>query len=427
MLGNRLHWVAAIGIALAMLSAGCHAPSHPATPGPSAPSIGPSASTEPSAAPARIRIRPAAGRTAVDPGGGISVTATGGTLQSVVVRTSGEPVEGRMDAAGASWHSVWALDTDTRYTVVATAVDASGTVVKSTSSFRTLAPGRSFRTTIFEGYRKTYGVGMPIILTFDTPIVNREAVERALEVTSSTPVVGAWYWDGPTTLYFRPRSYWPAHTTVTFTGHLDGVEGAPGVYGVHTLTQTFTIGRSLVTVASTTTHRVKVYLDRKLFGDWPMSSGKPGDDTPNGTYLSIEKTNPEHMVGPGYDLMVPYSVRFTWSGDFLHDAYWSVNQQGFENVSHGCINLSPANAKTYYGLSVPGDPVTVSGSPKGGTWGNGWTVWFLSWTELLKGSATGQAVQVGTTASAFVDPEWVPAAQTKAPLGEPRPKNAKAA
>jgi lipoprotein-anchoring transpeptidase ErfK/SrfK len=410
-----------------MAAAGCHAPSHPAALTPSTPGLAPSASPEPTASPARIRIRPSSGRTAVDPSAGISVTATDGTLQDVVVRTTGDPVEGRMDPGGASWHSAWALNTDTRYTVVATAVDASGALVKATSSFRTLTPTRSFRTTIFEGFHKTYGVGMPIILTFDTPIVDREAVERALEVTASTPVVGAWYWDGPMTLYFRPRSYWPAHTTVSFTGHLDGVEGARGVYGVHTLTQTFTIGRSLVTVASTTSHRVKVYLDRKLFGDWPMSSGKPGDDTPNGTYLSIEKTNPEHMVGPGYDLMVPYSVRFTWSGDFLHDAYWSVNQQGFENVSHGCINLSPEHARTYYGLSVPGDPVTVSGSPRGGTWDNGWTVWFLSWPEVLKGSATGQAVQASTAGSAFVDPEWVPPAHTKAPLDGSRKGNAKAA
>ena len=77
------------------------------------------------------------------------------------------------------------------------------------------------------------------------------------------------------------------------------------------------------------------------------------------------------------------------SGDYLHDAYWSVGEQGFANVSHGCVNLSPADAETYYKLAVPGDPVTITGSPRAGAWDNGWTVWFLSWNQLLHGSATG--------------------------------------
>ena len=71
------------------------------------------------------------------------------------------------------------------------------------------------------------------------------------------------------------------------------------------------------------------------------------------------------MVGPGYSISVPWSVRFTFSGDYYHDAYWSVGEQGFDNVSHGCVNLSPADAETYYNLAVPGDPITIVGSPTG--------------------------------------------------------------
>jgi lipoprotein-anchoring transpeptidase ErfK/SrfK len=55
-----------------------------------------------------------------------------------------------------------------------------------------------------------------------------------------------------------------------------------------------------------------------------------------------------------------------------------VGEQGFENVSHGCVNLSPADAETYYKLAVPGDPITITGSPRPGTWDNGWTEWFLT-------------------------------------------------
>ncbi len=93
------------------------------------------------------------------------------------------------------------------------------------------------------------------------------------------------------------------------------------------------------------------------------------------------------MVGPGYNIQVPFSVRFTWSGDYLHDAYWSVGEQGFTNVSHGCVNMSPADAETFYNMAVPGDPVTITGSPRAGEWDNGWTMWFLSWQQWLHGSA----------------------------------------
>ncbi len=351
---------------------------------------------------------------------------SGATLAGVSVRAGGRLVGGALDRRGV-WHSRWTLAAATRYTVRASAVDEQGRVVTATSSFRTLRPAQTFSTMIFEGYRQTYGVGMPIILTFSRPITHRRAVERSLELRTSKPIVGAWYWDGSSTLYFRPRSYWRPHTMVHFTGHLDGVEGSPGVYGTHTLTQTFSIGRSLIALADTSTHRLHVYLDRRLFADWPISSGRPGDDTPNGTYLTIEKHNPVEMKGPGYDLEVPWSVRFTWSGDYLHDAYWSVGQQGFENVSHGCVNLSPADARTYYQLAVPGDPVTVSGSPRGGTWDNGWTVWFLDWRGLLGGSALHRAVRAGPSGSAFLPPGRLAPSSARPPLRTAARSNAAAA
>lgn len=366
---------------------------------------------------AHITISPPGATKNASPGRGIDVQATGGKLVSVSVQAQGDPVTGRFNAAHTAWHSRWALDVATRYSVRAKAIDSSGLIADASSSFRTLdpSPSRTFTTTIFQGYKQTYGVGMPIILQFNRPITNHRAVERSLVVRSSKPIVGAWYWDGDRTLYFRPRNYWPAGTTVQFTGHLNGVQGAPGVYGFHTLTQTFKIGESVIAVASTSKHYVKIYRDKKLFANWPISTGRPGDNTPNGTYLTIEKGNPVRMIGPGYNILVPWSVRFTWSGDYMHDAYWSVGEQGFENVSHGCVNMSPAHAETYYKMAVPGDPVTVTGSPRGGKWGNGWTVWFLSWHQLLAGTATHMAVKAGPDGSKFVSPSKIAPARAKAP------------
>jgi L,D-transpeptidase catalytic domain len=107
----------------------------------------------------------------------------------------------------------------------------------------------------------------------------------------------------------------------------------------------------------------------------------------------------------------------------MHDAFWSVGEQGFTNVSHGCVNLSPTNAEIYYKLAVPGDPVTITGSPRAGSWDNGWTVWFLSWRQLLRGSAQHQAVWAGPTGSAFVDPAKLPPSRAKAPRTTARPGN----
>jgi lipoprotein-anchoring transpeptidase ErfK/SrfK len=357
----------------------------------------------------RLSITPAGGSTDRTPDRGITVTAVGGRIGRVVVRTGGDLVVGTLNPARTVWHSTWALNVSAHYTVLATGVGPSGSPVTRTSSFRTFTPAQTFTAEIVEGYRQTYGVGMPIILFFDRPIIDRARVERALQIRTSTPVVGAWYWDGscrlaPVCLYFRPRHYWPPHTEVSFTAHLNGVRAAPGVYGHHTLTQTFTIGSSLIVVASTAEHEMNVYRDGKLFAHWPISTGRPGDDTPNGTYLTIEKANPVDMVGPGYNIEVPWSVRFTFSGDYLHDAYWSVGEQGFTNVSHGCVNMSPADAEIYYRMAVPGDPVKITGSPRSGTWDNGWTMWFLPWRQWVRGSAVHEAVRVGPQGSTFLDP-----------------------
>jgi lipoprotein-anchoring transpeptidase ErfK/SrfK len=414
--------LAALGIALAACTSGGTTAARPAGDTASASRGGGNASaTAPAKPPGpAVTITPASGANAADPSTGITVT-TNGTLKNVSVHTPGDPVTGSYSSGHTAWHSTWTLDVSQSYTVTATAAAANGTTTTRTSTFRTLTPASAFTAEIVEGQGQSYGVGMPIILYFDHNITNKAAVEKALQIKTSKPVIGAWYWDQPCgmaadCLYFRPRDYWPAGTTVSFTGHLDGVEGAPGVYGFHTLTQSFHIGQSLIAVGNTKTHHTQIYVDGKLTYDWPISSGRPGDDTPDGSYLTIEKENPVLMSGPGYSLEVPYSVRFTFSGDYYHDAYWSVGEQGFENVSHGCVNLSPADAQIYYNMAVPGDPITIKGSPKGGTWDNGYTEWFLSWSQYLKGSALHEAVEAGPNGSTFVSPSALPKDTAKAPL-----------
>jgi lipoprotein-anchoring transpeptidase ErfK/SrfK len=376
-----------------------------------------SAKASPSPTGPAVTITPGGDAKAADPATGITVTASGGTLKNVTVRTSGDPVTGTYSAGRTAWHSEWALDVSQSYTVTAIATAANGTTTTKTSAFRTLTPGNTFSAEIFEGEDQTYGVGMPIILDFSQPIKDKAAVERSIELTTSKRVVGAWYWDGSSTLDFRPRDFWPAHTTVSFTGHFDGVQAAPGLYGYHTLTQTFVIGQSVIAVASTQTHHTQIYINGKLTYNWPISTGRGTLPTPDGSYLTVDKNNPVRMIGPGYNELVNWAVRFTFSGDYYHSAPWSVVDQGTTNVSHGCVNLPPAAAEIYYKLAVPGDPITITGSPRPGTWDNGWTEWFLSWNQLLSGSALGEAVVAGPQGSVFVRPSTLPPNTAKTPIG----------
>jgi lipoprotein-anchoring transpeptidase ErfK/SrfK len=382
-----------------------------------------SASAKPSPTGPAVTITPGTGAKAADPTAGITVTASRGTLKNVTVATSGDPVSGTYSAGRTAWHSERTLDVSQSYTVTATASAANGATTTESSAFRTLTPANTFSTVIFEGEGQTYGVGMPIILDFSHPIKDKAAVEQSIELTTSKRVVGAWYWDGNSTLDFRPRDFWPAHTTVSFTGRFNGVQGAPGVYGYHTLTQSFVIGQSVIAVASTLTHRTQIYIDGKLKYNWPISTGRDTLPTPDGSYLAVDKNNPVRMIGGTkgtagyYNELVNWAVRFTFSGDYYHSAPWSVVDQGTTNVSHGCVNLPPAAAETYYKLAVPGDPITVTGSPRPGTWDNGWTEWFLSWNQLLSGSALGEAVVAGPQGSTFVKPSTLSPNTAKTPLG----------
>ena len=74
--------------------------------------------------------------------------------------------------------------------------------------------------------------------------------------------------------------------------------------------------------------------------------------------IACHKNNPNY-----YDLVLPWDVRITFSGTFLH--YSTADPYpGNGNASHGCVHLSYANARWYYHLSNEGDPVMITGAPR---------------------------------------------------------------
>jgi lipoprotein-anchoring transpeptidase ErfK/SrfK len=202
------------------------------------------------------------------------------------------------------------------------------------------------------------GVAKPIIINFARPIANRPLAEQAIHISSVPPVPGAFYWLTDTQVRWRPYSFWPANTVVNIDA-----SGAKS---------SFRVGDALVATADNATHQMTITRNGKLEQTFPMSMGKPGHDTPNGTYYVLEKfpdivmdsatygvpsTSPD-----GYKVHVKLAVRIDNQGNFVHSAPWSVGDQGKRNVSHGCINLSQANAQWFYDNFGSGDPIIVKNS-----------------------------------------------------------------
>ena len=89
----------------------------------------------------------------------------------------------------------------------------------------------------------------------------------------------------------------------------------------------------------------------------------------------------------GYRTEVKWAVRISNGGEFLHAAPWAAGDLGQRNVSHGCINMSNADAKAVYDLLKKGDVVEItnSGGPELKST-NGFGDWQVPWDEWLSGN-----------------------------------------
>lgn len=204
------------------------------------------------------------------------------------------------------------------------------------------------------------GVAKPIVINFAVPIADRAMAESAIHISSIPPVPGKFYWMSPTQVRWRPFEFWPANTAVNID--------AAGTKS------SFRTGDSLVATADDATHQMTITRNGVVQKTFPMSMGmvSGGHQTPNGTYYVLEKFATVVMdsstygvpvnSAQGYKLTVSDAVRIDNSGNFVHSAPWSVADQGKRNVTHGCINLSPANAKWFYDNFGSGDPVVVKNS-----------------------------------------------------------------
>jgi len=96
---------------------------------------------------------------------------------------------------------------------------------------------------------------------------------------------------------------------------------------------------------------------------WPVSTGNPSHETPNGTFRAF-RMEEDHYSKEFDDAPMPHSIFFTKIGHAIHGTD-SEGKLGIP-VSHGCVRLSRAHASTLYALvqqeGVLNTTVTLTGS-----------------------------------------------------------------
>jgi L,D-transpeptidase catalytic domain len=109
--------------------------------------------------------------------------------------------------------------------------------------------------------------------------------------------------------------------------------------------------------------QMTVAIDGVVRYHWPVSTGIPSYETPNGSFRTF-RMEEDHYSKEFDDAPMPHSIFFTKIGHAIHGTD-SVNRLG-SPASHGCVRLSRDNASTLYALveqeGVLNTTVTLTGS-----------------------------------------------------------------
>jgi lipoprotein-anchoring transpeptidase ErfK/SrfK len=260
------------------------------------------------------------------------------------------------------------------------------------------ATGQPVHVRLYQSDGATYGVGIPIIAYLSGTITDARAFAGATRVTvNGSPAQGAWYFqksalykDYPVEAHYRLEDYWPAHASIHLDLPVKGLTAGTGLVFDNSLTLDMSTGPANISKIDGATERMVVSSDGQQVFSFPVSLGKASTPTFGGVKVVMAKTRVEHMVSntPGnvYDLQVPWSVRITNSGEFIHAATWNGGNIGQRSTSHGCTNLNEADAHHFFDFAQVGD-VTVytnTGGPTMPSW-DGYGDWNLSWSTWQSG------------------------------------------
>jgi lipoprotein-anchoring transpeptidase ErfK/SrfK len=132
--------------------------------------------------------------------------------------------------------------------------------------------------------------------------------------------------------------------------------------------------------------------DGKTVMTLPVSLGKAATPTFSGVKIVMEKDRVERMIGTDpadpYDLQVPWSVRLTNSGEFVHAASWNGGNIGIRSTSNGCTNLTVTDAEKYFNFAQIGDVFNYTNTGGGAmpVW-DGYGDWNVAWSTWQTGGA----------------------------------------
>lgn len=333
----------------------------------------------------------------VSPAQPVAVAVTGGTLTEVALTNAdGMAVQGKLSPDGQTWSSTEQLGYGRTYTVAATGTGPDGKTATARSTFTTLKPRAKTSASMNPRQGEVVGVGQPIAIYFGQPVKNKEVAEKSIIVRTSPQVDGAFYWFSDTEVHWRPQRYWAAGTTVDTDIKIYGKDLGNGVYGQEDRHVTFTVGDAIVATADGASHTMSVEVNGAVVRTVPVSLGKPSKPSASGVHVVTEKHLKKIMDSSsygvpvnspdGYRTEVNLAVRISNSGEFVHSAPWSVRDQGHRNVSHGCVNVSPENAKWFFDLVKKGDVVVItnSGGPELKAY-DGFGDWQIPWADWAAG------------------------------------------
>jgi lipoprotein-anchoring transpeptidase ErfK/SrfK len=403
---------AAAGVLLALV-AGCtgggSTTSAAGTGGAGQPSAAPT--TSPAAEPARLVITPRNGSDGQSVTTPVTVRALGGTVSTVSLRNGdGKLVAGTFSSDRTTWTSTQPLGYDKRYSIAAVATNADGKATRSTSAFSTVTPRTFTLPYLFPGGPDgpaTVGVGQPIKVRFDEDIADKAAAEKALTVTTTPKVAGAWHWFSDREVHWRPQHYWKPGTKVSVKANVYGVSVGNGVYGQQDVSTSFRIGPPKIFTIDDKSHSGVIKINGKTTRTVPVSMGRGGSYTVDGQTIYFTTQSGAHIVQEkypvkrmtsasyglpkdtplGYDEKISLAVRISSDGEFVHSAPWSVWAQGKQNVSHGCINVSPANAQYFYDNFSWGDIVDIKNTGVDLPFAPTYNEWGVAWSKWVAGSA----------------------------------------
>ncbi len=297
-----------------------------------------------------------------------------------------------------------------------TAVSSSSSGASSTPPSSSAAPSSStvpvpVHVSLLENDGATFGVGMPIVARFTQPITDSSAFLKATTVTiNGQPANGAWYFEKagaglPWVLeaHYRPQNYWTANSQISMKMPIEGLSGGGAFVFDDSLTLNMATGDAHTATVDKNTLQMQVFNNGAMVKQMPVSLGAAKTPTYNGIKVVEQKgedlpgTNtlrPQgavNMVGTPndpYNLIVPWSVRVTNSGEYIHAASWNGGNIGQRSTSNGCTNLNTADAEWYYNFALVGDPVTYVNTDGGAMpFDDGFGDWNLAWSTWQAGGA----------------------------------------